>query len=270
MLGISSTSDTVQEYMNFLISLLAAVAIGDSPESVYPLLQENLDKLNDNFAQILKFWAMEYLTQSTPQEVKKLAMLLEKVSYLMAEFPLGNIASNKEIALTCYQTIATIHTESNSPQEWAMTQNNLANAYFDRIKGDRAENIECAIAHDRNALRVNTESDFPQEWAINQKNLAVLYINRIKGDKAENIECAIAHYHNALRVNTESDFPQEWAKTQNNLADGYINRIKGDNAENLEIAIAHYDKALRVYTESDFPQDWAMTQNNLAHAYNIQ
>jgi hypothetical protein len=32
------------------------------------------------------------------------------------------------------------------PQQWAGTQNNLANAYKDRIKGERGENIEKAIA----------------------------------------------------------------------------------------------------------------------------
>ena len=42
-----------------------------------------------------------------------------------------------------------------------MTENNLANAYSDRIRGDRAENIEQAIEHYRQALKVYTPEGFP-------------------------------------------------------------------------------------------------------------
>ena len=63
-----------------------------------------------------------------------------------------------------------------------MTQNNLANAYKDRIKGERAENIEKAIAFYEAASEVRTRAAFPQEWAMTQNNLANAYRNRIKGD----------------------------------------------------------------------------------------
>ena len=37
-----------------------------------------------------------------------------------------------------------------------MTQNNLANSYNDRIRGDRADNIEQAIEHYEQSLKVYT------------------------------------------------------------------------------------------------------------------
>ncbi|WP_446376233.1 CHAT domain-containing protein [Coleofasciculus sp. D1-CHI-01] len=151
-----------------------------------------------------------------------------------------------------------------------MTQNNLAAAYSDRIRGNRVQNLEAAIAHYHQALLVRTQSDFPQDWAMTQNNLGNAYSNRIGGDKAENLEAAIAHYDNALLVYTQSDFPQYWAMTQTHLGNAYRNRMGGDMTENIEAAIAHYHNALLVRTQSDFPQDWAMTQNNLAATYSYR
>ena len=42
---------------------------------------------------------------------------------------------------------------------------NLANAYSDRIRGDRAENLEQAIAAYQQALEVRTRQAMPVEWA---------------------------------------------------------------------------------------------------------
>ncbi|MEZ2276653.1 MAG: CHAT domain-containing protein, partial [Microcoleus sp.] len=153
------------------------------------------------------------------------------------------------------------------PEKWAMTQNNLANAYLYRINGSRADNLERAIAFYEAALTVYTLEDFPENWATTQYNLANAYSDRIKGSRADNLERAIAFYEAALTVYTLEDFPEKWASTQNNLANAYNQRIKGSRADNLEQAIAFYEAALTVYTLEDFPEDWAMTQNNLAIAY---
>ncbi|MEQ8754765.1 MAG: CHAT domain-containing protein [Coleofasciculus sp. G1-WW12-02] len=146
-----------------------------------------------------------------------------------------------------------------------MIQNNLAAAYSDRIRGDRAENLEVAITHYHQALLVYTQSDFPQDWAMIQNNLACVYYHRIRGDRAENLEVAIAHCNNALLVRTQSDFPQQWATTQNNLAAAYSNRIRGDRAENLEAAIAHDHNALLICTPENYPLDCLQTSRSLAN-----
>ncbi len=160
-----------------------------------------------------------------------------------------------------------VRTREAFPQDWAQTQNNLAKAYSDRIRGEKAENIELAIALYTAALSVYTPEAFPQHWATTQNNLAVAYSDRIRGEKAENIESAIASYTAALSVYTCEAFPQYWAMTQNNLATAYCQRIRGEKAENIEMAIASYTAALSVYTCEAFPEYWAMTQNNLANAY---
>ena len=60
--------------------------------------------------------------------------------------------------------------------------NNLANAYSDRIKGERADNYEQAISCYQQALSVRTRPALPVEWAKTINNLANAYQNRIKGN----------------------------------------------------------------------------------------
>ncbi len=70
-----------------------------------------------------------------------------------------------------------------------MTQNNLANAYSNRIKGERAENLEQAIACYKAALEVYTRNAYPERLGKDVKdNLGTAYFDRIKGERAENIE----------------------------------------------------------------------------------
>ncbi len=160
-----------------------------------------------------------------------------------------------------------IYTLDAFPQDWAMTQNNLAIAYSEWIRGERADNLEDAIASYKNALQIRTRDAFPVDWAQTQNNLAAAYSNRIRGERADNLENAIASYQNALQIYTLDAFPQDWAMTQNNLANAYRNRIRGERADNLETAIASFQNALQILTREAFPVDWATTQNNLANAY---
>lgn len=47
-----------------------------------------------------------------------------------------------------------------------MVQNNLGEAYRNRIHGDKAENIEEALAYFSAALTVYTRLAFPKDWAM--------------------------------------------------------------------------------------------------------
>ncbi|WP_052149912.1 CHAT domain-containing protein [Aphanizomenon flos-aquae] len=147
--------------------------------------------------------------------------MLVAFSNLIQQFPLGNKANNMEIAIAAYTQALEVYTRTDFPEQWAMTQNNLGNAYRNRIRGDKAENLEYAIAAYTQALEVYTRTDFPVEWATTQNNLAAAYSNRIRGDKAENLEIAIAACTQALEVRTRTDFPVENAKTLLNLGIAY-------------------------------------------------
>ncbi|MGD1808741.1 CHAT domain-containing protein [Dapis sp. BLCC M126] len=263
-----STNYSSEDYLNFLMNVLRATAeSNDDPKVIYPLLQANLDKLDNNLADILLNWATAKFSEVETDPAESIASVIFAFSDRLREFPLGNKANNMEISIAGYEMVLKVFPRKSNPKNWAAIQNNLAIAYGNRIRGDRAQNLENAIAACNLALSVHTKKDFPIDWAMTQNNLSLAYFYRIRGDKAENLENAITAHKRALEVRTKEELPIDWATTQNNLANAYLYRIRGDWAQNLENAIAACNLALSVRTKKGFPIDWATTQNNLANAY---
>ncbi|CBN54886.1 MULTISPECIES: CHAT domain-containing protein [Kamptonema] len=258
---------TPEQYLTFLGEVLQAVAYNSEPQAVYPLLSANLDKLDYHFAQLLHSWATAILPEAEPAQARRIAAQIGNLSIIIGRFPLGSRANNLEIEIAGYEVVATVFTREEFPEQWATLQNNLGNAYSDRIKGERALNLERAIACFENALEVRTPAEYPEQWATLQNNLGNAYSDRIKGFSADNLELAVTCYQNALQVRARDTFPKEWATTQNNLGRAYSRRLRGEPTDNLELAIACYQSALQVYNRKSFPRRWATTQNNLANAY---
>jgi CHAT domain-containing protein/predicted LPLAT superfamily acyltransferase len=268
-LGITNAgvNELPEDSEQFLLAVLQLVADsrGDA-QQVYPFLAQHQDSLNEQLLQTLPEVAARFLRGESDQQ-NFVADVLVIFGNLIAQFPLGQPWLNLELAIAAYERALEVYTREAFPQDWATTQNNLAIAYCERIRGERADNLELAIAAYERALEVYTREAFPQQWATTQNNLALAYCERIRGERADNLELAIAAYERALEVYTREAFPQDWAMTQNNLANAYLNRIRGERADNLELAIAAYERALEVYTREAFPHNWAATQNNLASAY---
>ncbi|MEZ2312294.1 MAG: tetratricopeptide repeat protein, partial [Microcoleus sp.] len=261
----NSEGENSQEYANFILELLQAEESYGGLAAVYPILRQRQHLLNLRFAETLQQVAQNLIADENAETIAFIVAIIENLSIHISDFPLGSRANNLEIAITGYQIV--LNNLQPGSEKFAQTQNNLANAYSNRIRGEKAENIELAIASYTAALTIYKSDAFPEKWAMTQNNLATAYSDRITGEKAENIELAIKSYTAALTIRTPEAFPEDWAMTQNNLATAYSNRIRGDKAENIELAIASYTAALTIYTLDAFPEDWAMTQNNLATAY---
>ncbi|MGK7954626.1 MAG: CHAT domain-containing protein [Crocosphaera sp.] len=257
-----------EDYLTFLIEILEAEFQSNSDyKIIYSVLQDNIDKLDETFARLIQQWLKYIFTDLKSEEQYLISGLIENLCIDIAQFPLGNIANNLEIAITGLTTLLRFYSFERFSEQWARLQTLLGTVYNQRIRGDKAENLEKAISFYHNALKVYTSETFPQEWATVQNNLATTYTDRIRGDKADNLEQAIYCYQNALKVKTFDSFPIDWAMIMNNLGTVYSNRIRGDKAENLEKGISYYNQALTVYTLEAFPERWATLQNNLATAY---
>lgn len=266
--GESLAKTKQEEYLIFLDQVYQATAQSNSnPQVVYPLLVENLENLNDDFAVLLRQVIMDTLSQVEPEQAQSIAAVIGNFSDLMREFPQGDRASNLEIAIAGAEVAATIFTHDVYPNDWATNRNNLAAAYTKRVRGDREENLERAIAAYEEALQVYTQSKFPTEWARTKSNLGNAYSNRIRSDRTQNLERAIHCYQCALQVRTPEAFPEQWATTQINLGTACWERIEGERAQNLELAISHFQAALQIDTKETFPQDWALIQTNLGTVY---
>ncbi len=260
--------ESQQEYINFLAQVVQATANSEgNPQVVYPILKANQDKLNHKLVALYSDWANHILSQVAPEQAPGYAQVFFYFSNLIQQFPLGKISSNLDIAIIGYKLVLNLFNRADFPQDWAVTQNNLAIAYRSKITGNRAENIDAAISCYLLALKVYTRKDFPQYWTMTQNNLGNAYSDKITGNRAENIDAAICCFQRALEVITREDFPQNWATTQNNLGSAYSDKITGNRAENIDAAIRCFQQALEVRTREDFPEHWAGIQNNLGNAY---
>ncbi|MHC0067040.1 CHAT domain-containing protein [Nostoc sp. UIC 10890] len=261
-----------EAYMQFLMKVLQATDESEgNPQVVYPLLQNNLEYLNKDFAEILRqwaTWAINVRTTVETDEAQFRATVIGQFSDLIQQFHLGDKATNIEIAIVGYEAVLTVFTRNAHPRNWATTQIGLGNAYCNRIHKDKAQNLELAIAAFTSALEVFTHNAYPQEWAKTQMNLGSAYFYRIGGDRIKNLELAIAASRAALQVFTRDDaYPQNWAQTQSNLGTAYLYRIRGDKAQNIEDAIAAFTAAWEVFARNEYRYQRAKTQVNLGIAY---
>jgi tetratricopeptide (TPR) repeat protein len=220
------------EALRVLQCVWSEIAGGYNIPSIHGILQENLAVVNNwqIYPQLFAQLITATLAQAEVDTCKMLAAFLGEFGNIIQQFPLGNRLGNLEIGIAAYENALQVFTREAFPQDWATTQNNLANAYSDRIRGEKADNLEQAIAGYENALQVFTREAFPQDWATTQNNLANAYSDRIRGEKADNLEQAIAGYENALQVRTREAFPQEFADTSFNLGLAYQEATQWQNA----------------------------------------
>lgn len=230
-------------------------------EIVYPVLQENLDKIDERLVSVLHGMA-EHNKLNT-----EAAYGISGFSSLIQMFPFGNKANNIEIAIAGYEVASIVYAEEKFMDAWGAVQYRLADAYFERIKGEKLENLEKAIDICLNSLKYNYREISPKLWAYIKRSLGNVYIYRIKGDKGENLEKAINTFNQTLEVATYNVDPDGWASIQNCLGTAYLDRIKGNHSENVEFAINAYQQALKVRTHNLEPYGWAQIQNNLGQAY---
>jgi CHAT domain-containing protein len=172
----SLSEEEIQVYFQFLMDVLQATANSNgNAQVIYPLLAKNTDKLDGVLAEILRRWGTNTLREAEADKVEYLAAVIVAFSNLIQQFPLGNKASNMEIAIAGYEVALTVFTRERFPQDWAMTQNNLGATYSNRIAGEKRENLEQAIACYTEALKVFLPQALPTECRKTARLLGNLY-----------------------------------------------------------------------------------------------
>ncbi len=252
-------------YFKFLMEALQITqdSKGD-PQLVYPLLQENLDKLDNNLAKELRTWATTRLVSVNQETGRSIAGTISNFSNSIQDFPLGNPDNNLEIAFTGYEVVSAVFTQQECPQAWAEIQVNLCRAYLKKTYREPTQNLEKAILACQLALEAYTCEDSPEEWASTQINLGNIYFFQVYGDRKENLIKAIDSYQKALKVFDIRNLSEQWATAQNNLGNAYLG---WNSEERFEQAIRAYKLALKIRRRKVFPEKWAETQNNLCIAY---
>ena len=258
----NSSSSSRNDRLYLIKKILKLILeIDENEEALFSLLQENSDKLDEQFIHCLQEW----INNNELKTEDRLALI--DLSDFLQDFSEINFAIKAEIEIASYEKGLEIIDRLDDAEDWALIQYNLGNAYRKRVEGERDSNIERAIGYYQKALQVFNDREYPTYWAMTQNNLAITYSDRICGERGDNLERALECYEQALQVYTRQAFPEDWAETQNNLANIYCERIQGEKADNLEQAIEYYRQALQVFTFEEYPEDWALTQNNLGQVF---
>jgi tetratricopeptide (TPR) repeat protein len=119
-------------------------------------------------------------------------------------------------AIERYNRLLDLRPRDRVPLDWAMTQNNLANALV-RL-GERESGtarLEEAVAAYRAAMQENTRDRVPLDWAMTQNNLGLaLWRLGERESGTARLEEAVAAYRAALQENTRDRVPLEWAMSR--------------------------------------------------------
>lgn len=247
----SSSAISPEEYIAFLVETWQATSDSNGDAKVvYPILAANQDKLDRTLVRLYPDWIDNIFSQFPSEQARNIATVFFTFSNLIQQFPLGNRANNLDIAIIGYELALDIFTHEDFPKKWAATQNNLGNAYSNKITGNRAENINEAIACYQLVLEVYTRKNFPQYWATTQNNLGFAYGEKITGNQVQNIDRAIRCFRLALEFRTPTTLPLGCLQSGRNLGNLAFK-------EGLwEIAIEGYEVAINAVEKS---RSWSTT-----------
>ncbi|MBD2451427.1 CHAT domain-containing protein [Nostoc sp. FACHB-152] len=298
ILNLLDSDEFQQIYSNFQflgqVLQVTAESNGES-QAVYQILENNLNKIDEQFVQHLQ--RLEDVFGHIPSgQSLQIATTILSFSNLIREFPQGDKAINLRIAATGYEVAATIYTKKDFPEQWGNIQDAIRELFqiqlFEAVFKNLDKNLENPKAVVYPLLEANkyklderfatvlclkTEamlSEAPPEYA---KGLAASLIGLsflIKefrhGNEANNLEIAITGYELASKVLTYEDSPEAWCLCQSMLGNAYHRRIKGEQAENLEQSLSYLHNALQVCNCEQFPELWATIQNSLVIAYGFR
>ncbi|MCW5313466.1 NYN domain-containing protein [Nostoc sp. KVJ3] len=121
-------NEAANQEQSFLIDLLRATY---QNQEVYPILQHNLSKLNDNLALMLRKWVSDRFAKE-PANASNIVGVIVKLSTIIQAFEQGNLASNLEIAIAGYESVLQVCTREAFPKEWDIVQQALVTAYQQR------------------------------------------------------------------------------------------------------------------------------------------
>ena len=101
--------------LDFVLRLLQVVSDSNGdPTIIYPILQENVEKLDDSFAELLRSHVEKLVLLDEWGKVQSSIANITILSDLLTQFPLGSRANNLEFAISGYEITLRIFTRCRS------------------------------------------------------------------------------------------------------------------------------------------------------------
>ena len=118
------------------------------------ILLENLALLNPNLLRVAAALVAGWQDEEDKAIAEQGAGFLVNLAVIISELPRGNRRVMQELVIGLDRLILEVYTLAAYPEQYASTQNNLGNAYKNRIEGERRANLELAIQAYEAALEV--------------------------------------------------------------------------------------------------------------------
>ena len=115
------TNNSVNQEQVLLLDVLKAII---QNQKIHSLLEDNLDKLNENFPVMLRQWTKERFTKE-PARAVNIARVVVKFCKQLQQFEKGNLAINTEIAIAGYEAAMSVFTIEAFPLERGAVQQAL-------------------------------------------------------------------------------------------------------------------------------------------------
>jgi len=284
-LKTDSNRETPEE-SSFIVQVLKlTLASEGDPQKVFPFLEKNLDKLNQNFIdELVSFISALEKEKSQINIYQAFMMGIYPFSGLMMTFPKGNREINLDIAITGWKIVLPFFARSqnyNLPSDFSslcgIIKLELGKAFYEKYEnrwGELDVNLEEAIKYFEEGLADLKSNDtldkelYGESRVSCQVKLGISYFNRsqIKGNPGD-IEKAIDTYKSVLSGSQENT--SQWAWVQMNLGNAYCLR-QGKPLKNLTDAIECYNNSLKFRKKETYLTEFADVQINLGQAYYLR
>ncbi|MGB3514452.1 MAG: hypothetical protein WBA93_35620 [Microcoleaceae cyanobacterium] len=161
----SSLTRPTEGTLSFLLEALQLTfdKQGD-PQTVYPLIVENVDLLEPHLIYILRKWAKQTFPYIYENKAVIIAGVLVNFGRIIWALPDGDPDINLEIALACCELALEVYNLDDFPYQWAILHNNIAVIYRNRCYGSSANNLIKSFEHYQQANFVFPGQKFPTKW----------------------------------------------------------------------------------------------------------
>jgi uncharacterized LabA/DUF88 family protein len=190
---------------SLLLDVLKAII---QNQKIHPLLEDNLDKLNESFAVMLGEWTRERFNKE-PSRAVNIARVVVKFSKLIQQFEKGNPVINLEIAIAGYEAALKVFIIEAFPLERAGVQQALDMAVMRRKKILSAKNTVIPQEETPQVIKENqTQIERPpQELSVKlpatvtpEQELLVKVPAIVTESQSDSSEVLIADSQNSLVV----------------------------------------------------------------------
>lgn len=256
------TNAVVNPEQTLLLDVLKATV---QNQELRPILEQNVDKLNQNFVAVLREWATERFTKE-PSRAANLAKVLVKFCKQLQQFEQGNIVFNLDIAIAGYEVAMSVFSIEAFPLERGGIQSCLNSALKQRGEilaaqssaSDEAQNSRTAVKSEVVTVQNEKQSKVePLPQDLQEASASVQNIKKSTDDlsnqngRAKHIQDTIINHENLNQVQTIQPEIQKENLHQEELDNKIITpkKTKQSNNDKLEEQNDNYASLLVEFQE---------------------